>query len=96
MQKKTIMSGLSTQMRIKTNIAKNRIEYEEKTNVYGFKKELLSSPTSVSMLNSAMVKNANVNRMDTLFSQMKKRKSIIPTFQTQNSVQTLSGGSSMG
>jgi len=47
---------------------KTRQEYEEKSNVYGFQKDLLSSPTSISMLNSSLIKNADVKNMDTLYS----------------------------
>ena len=40
---------------------------EEKTNVYGFDRSMLGTPTSNSMLNSFMLRNADVKQMDFLF-----------------------------
>jgi hypothetical protein len=41
-----------------------RQEAEEKANVYGFKRELIGTPTSISMLNSIPLKNADVLKWD--------------------------------
>ncbi len=91
MQQKNIMSNLSTTLNKRMVILKNRMEYEEKSNVYGFKKSLLSSPTSVSMLNSALIKNADVKNMDSLFAQLKKRKTNMPILNTSTSMNSLQG-----
>lgn len=62
--------GLAKKMRR----AKERAEAEERANVYGFQRQLLQSPTSVSMLNCVALKKTDPQRFDQLYQQMKKRK----------------------
>ena len=61
--------------KVKHQKIKLKIEQDEfSSNVYGFEKRLLQSPTSTLMMNSSMIKNADVERMERLFTMMKKRK----------------------
>lgn len=53
---RSLEEGLAKKMRR----ARERAEAEERANVYGFQRQLLQSPTSVSMLNSFALKKADV------------------------------------
>ena len=44
-----------------------RIIAEEKANVYGFRRKLLKSPTSISMMNSYAIKKSDKDKMDLFF-----------------------------
>ena len=57
---------------------------EAATNVYGFERDMLGTPTSNSMLNSFILRNANVKQMDYLYQQMKKRKPDVQQIVQEN------------
>lgn len=48
-------------------MTKLRLEAEEKANIYGFQRKLLTSPTSVTMMNSYAIKKADVKKFDAFF-----------------------------
>lgn len=52
---------------------KLRAEVEAKANIYGFKKSLLQSPTSIKMLHCYSIEKADL-KWDSVFQQMLKKK----------------------
>jgi hypothetical protein len=67
-----LMKGLVTNVKK----AKVRTEHEEQSNVYHFNRDMLATPTSMNMMNAICIKNADVDKMDEMFSKMKKRRNI--------------------
>lgn len=61
---KKLKNNFSNALLMKVGFTKTRVELEEKSNVYGFKRELIGTPTSISMLNSVPLKNADVQKWD--------------------------------
>jgi hypothetical protein len=56
------------------------MDESEKANVYGFNRELIGTPTSLSMLNAVSMKNADVSKYDFSYQAMKKRRNIPVAF----------------
>jgi hypothetical protein len=73
---KNLKDNIHAAMRLKVEFSKKRILNDEKSNVYGFKRELIGTPTSISMLNSIPLKNADVQKWDQSYQAMKKRRTI--------------------
>ena len=71
---------------------KLKIQAESKeaaSNVYGFDRNMLGTPTSNSMMNSFILRNADVKQMDYLFHQMKKRKPDVQQIVQENQNTTI-------
>mmetsp|Transcript_12376 Transcript_12376/g.20792 ORF Transcript_12376/g.20792 Transcript_12376/m.20792 type:complete len:276 (-) Transcript_12376:66-893(-) len=91
-QKQNLMQKLQESVQSKMRKMNRRLEMEQKANVYGFNMQLLQSPTSVSMINSTLIKNANVSQMDALYHVVKKRRNIqLPVLNTSLSTSSFQG-----
>jgi hypothetical protein len=55
-------------------LKKIKEQNEIDNNVYGFKRQLLGTPTSNLMMNAICIKGADVKNFDKLYQMMKKRK----------------------
>ena len=64
----------ASQELMRQKLAKIKDEQEKSNNVYGFKRQLLGTPTSNLMMNAICIKGADVKNFDKLYSMMKKRK----------------------
>lgn len=73
--KKNIQGKLNSGLNRKFHIKKLMKKQEKEENPYNFEKQRLMSPTSNQMLGSYLIKNADVQKMDWLYAQFKKRQS---------------------
>ena len=48
-------------------MTKLRLDAEEAANIYGFDRNLITSPTSVTMMNSYAIKKADVKKFELFF-----------------------------
>lgn len=81
---KNMKDNISNALKLKVNMSKRKMELDKQANVYGFNRELIGTPTSLSMLNSVPLKNADVTKYDQSYNAMKKRRNIPVTFLVQN------------
>jgi hypothetical protein len=73
---KNLKKNINNALSMKLDFNKQRIEQEEKSNVYGFNRDYICTPTSISMLNSVPLKGADVSRWDLNYQVMKKRRNL--------------------